>query len=180
LDAIRLRAAAGRDDLALSLICPISLPDPVAPAAAASATINLSSLLTSARGAAQHGTHLIVESAGGLLSPYSASLTNADLATALGYPLLLISRNSLGTINHTALAIAEIRRRALPLVGTVLVNTLPTSSLDQASNFSLIEGVTGLRPLGIFPFLKSMSPHHLADAFRDNVDTRPILTALFT
>lgn len=183
LDAIRLRSAAGREDLPLSTVCPISLPDPVAPAAAAKAariTITLSGLLAFATNSARHGSPLIVESAGGLLSPYAPGLTTADLAAALHLPILLISRNSLGTINHTALAIAEIRRRALPLLGVVLVNTNPTPSLDQASNSSLIKDITGLSPLGIFPYLTSTEPRNLAAALRNNVDTRPILAAFIT
>ncbi len=181
LDAIRLRSAAGREDLPLSIVCPVSLPDPVAPAAAAKAarvTITLSNLLACAANSAHHGSPLIVESAGGLLSPYAPGLTTADLAAALHLPLLLISRNALGTVNHTALAIAEIRRRALPLLGIVLVNTHPTPSPDQESNSSLIEDITGLSPLGILPYLPSREPPNLAAALRNNIDTQPILAAL--
>ena len=84
-DAIRLRSAAARDALALEIICPYSFSPPVAPALAAeqaSTPLTLAGLLSAARRAAAHGDFLLVESAGGVLSPYSQDLTSADLAAA--------------------------------------------------------------------------------------------------
>jgi adenosylmethionine-8-amino-7-oxononanoate aminotransferase len=166
-DALRLRAAALRDDLPLSLICPFAFPAPVAPAAAAAlvgTSLTLAALCSAAHAAAAHGDFLLVESAGGLLAPYAPDLTSADLAAALGLPLLLVARNALGTVNHTALAVAEIRRRALPLAGIVLVNTSPEVTPDQASNAQLIASLTGVRPLCTIPHLPHATPANLAAA----------------
>jgi dethiobiotin synthetase len=122
-----------------------------------------------------------VETAGGLLSPYCGTFTAADLAADLGFPVLLVARNSLGTINHTALAIAELRRRALPLLGIILVNTSAASSPDQATNPAQIALQTGLAPLGILPYLgASPEPRTLATALESAVDLTPILAALST
>jgi dethiobiotin synthetase len=126
-----------------------------------------------------HGNLLLVETAGGLLSPYSATFTGADLAVDFGLPVLLIARNGLGTINHTALAIAELRRRALPLLGLILVNTSADSSPDQDTNASLIALQTGLSPMGTLPYLgPSPTPALLAAALESAVDLRPIFQAL--
>jgi dethiobiotin synthetase len=146
-DAAALRAAARRTDLPLSAICPFPLRPPVAPAAAG-LVLSLPALRRASR--ALHGP-LLVESAGGLLSPYTRTLTGSDLAAALGLPVLLIARNGLGTINHTALAIGEIRRRGIPLLGLLLVTTHPGRGLAQQKNAELIEALTGVRPDGIIP-----------------------------
>jgi dethiobiotin synthetase len=105
-------------------------------------------------------------------------LTPADFATALGLPVLLIARNGLGTINHTALAVAEIRRRALSLLGILLVTTDSLSTPDQRSNHSLISDATGLEPLGVLPFLELQSPAKIANALQTSVNLRPILDSL--
>jgi dethiobiotin synthetase len=105
-------------------------------------------------------------------------VTSADLATALGFPVILVSRNALGTINHTALAIAEIRRRALPLAGIILVKTQPCATPDQPFNPSLIAQLTGETPLGILPYLDSPTPARLAAALEATTDLRPILGRL--
>ncbi len=49
---------------------------------------------------------LLVEGAGGLMSPISWNMTNADLAKAIGYPLVVVARNKLGVV-HQVLATCE-------------------------------------------------------------------------
>jgi dethiobiotin synthetase len=147
-DAAALRLASGHRDLSLRQVCPFPFRPPVAPAAAAhlaGTELTLAAIRRAARALAG-GKPLLVESAGGLLSPYSRSLTAADLAIDLGLPVLLISRNGLGTINHTALAVAEIRRRGIPLLGLILVTTRPERGLSAQQNAHWIEALTGVRP----------------------------------
>lgn len=51
------------------------------------------------------GEDLIVEGAGGLLAPLTENETMADLAAALDAKLTIVTRPSLGTLNHTALTL---------------------------------------------------------------------------
>ena len=179
-DALRLRSAARCNALPREIICPYAFYPPVAPALAAeqaSTHLTLADILSAARRAAAHGDFLLVESAGGVLSPYSDNLTSADLAAALGLPILLVARNALGTINHTALAIAELRRRHLPLTGVVFVNTTPVATLDRAHNPRLVRALTGVRVLGVLPFLALPTPDALAAALRLNVDVDVLLAS---
>lgn len=180
-DAARLREAALRPDIPLDVICPTQLPHPVAPQAAAEAagiTLSVEHILAAADTARAHGSPLIVESAGGLLTPYADHLTSADLASALRLPVLLVARNALGTISQTALSITEILRRSLSFLGVILVHTLPTITPDQASNASLIARLTGHVPLGVFPYLSSDAHSNLATTLEKTVDLSPILSRL--
>jgi adenosylmethionine-8-amino-7-oxononanoate aminotransferase len=180
-DALRLRSAAGRDNLPREIICPYTFSPPVAPALAAeqaSTRLTLASIISAAHRAASHGDFLLVESAGGVLSPYSEDLTAADLAAALGLPLLLVARNALGTINHTALAIAELRRRHLPLAGVLFVDTTAVATPDRAHNPRFVHALTGARVLGTLPFLPVPTPDAIAAALRLNVDVDVLLSGL--
>jgi dethiobiotin synthase len=166
-DALALRAASGREDLPLESICPYSFSAPVAPALAANkAGLELTAplLLEAFRKVSNQGDLPIVESAGGILTPYSETLSGADLAAAFGLPVLLISRNALGTINHTALALREIARRRLQLAGVILVSTSSRATPDQDDNARLLKAVTGITPLGVIPFLPAPTPEQIADA----------------
>jgi dethiobiotin synthetase len=152
-DAAALRSAAGRPDIPLEKICPFPFRPPVAPAAAArlaGQTLTLPRILRAGRSLSR-GVPLLLEGAGGLLSPYASRLTAADLALAFGLPLLLVARNALGTINHTALALAEIRRRRIPLLGLVLVTTAPGRGLIHQQNATLIEELTGTPVAAVIP-----------------------------
>ncbi len=64
--------------------------------------------------------HLIIEGCGGVLVPLNEEHFVIDLAAMWKLPLLIVARNSLGTINHTLLTIKEIRRRSLPIFGVIL------------------------------------------------------------
>ena len=170
-DAHRLHRAANAP-VAVGDVCLYPLRLPAAPQAAATAegvTISLAAILGRARHLATLGAGLIVESAGGLLVPYAPSLTGADLAQALGLPILLVARTALGTVNHTALSINELRQRGLPLAGLLLVDTSPERQPHEASNALLIEQLTAVRPLGTLPYLADPTPDALANALRQTL-----------
>jgi dethiobiotin synthetase len=180
-DAVRLLASSDRQDLTLSEVCPFQFPLPVAPAQAASAAgvpLSLSGLLAAFARLSDRGDFLLVESAGGLLSPYAPGLTGADLAAALGLPILLIGRNALGTINHCALALAELRRRGLPLAGLILTEITPEPTPDRPQNAALIEAVSGVAPLAVLPFLEDADPDALADALASRLDSEALFARL--
>jgi dethiobiotin synthetase len=174
-DALHLLHASLRTDLSLSSVCPITFSSPVAPAAAALAAghpLRPARLLAAARRLRAHGDCLIVESAGGLLSPYAPRFTAADLARLLRLPVLLVARNALGTINHTALAVAEIRRRRLPFVGYILVTTTPGPGLARQRNAELLTELTGTAPLAVLPHLRRPTPDRVAHQLRARLRTR--------
>ncbi|GAB3779041.1 dethiobiotin synthase [Spirosoma horti] len=71
---------------------------------------------------------LIIELAGGLMVPLNNHDLTIDLVQKLGFPVVLVSRNYLGSINHTLLSVDACRSRNIPLLG-ILFNgpTVPTS-----------------------------------------------------
>jgi dethiobiotin synthetase len=178
-DARALIAATRRFDLDLSAVCPVTFPEPVAPAAAAHhhrRPVAIPTLLAAAARLRSQGDALLVESAGGLLSPYTPRTTAADLATRMGLPLLLVARNGLGTINHTALCLAELRRRKLPVAAVLLVATATPPPHDER-NAPLIAALTGVRP-DVVPFLTDPTPEAVADVLAGAPSVRRLLRTL--
>ncbi len=68
---------------------------------------------------------VLVEGAGGLMSPLSGEDYNADLAVDLGLPLVIVAANELGTINATLQTVitAGVVAPKLPIAGVVLCQT---------------------------------------------------------
>ena len=77
---------------------------------------------------------VLVEGAGGLMSPLGEHEYVADLAHDFGYPLIVVSRNILGTINATlqTLITASVYRGGLCVAGVVLNHPIPAAA-DDAS-----------------------------------------------
>ncbi len=153
-DADRLRAAAGGGDPP-ELVCPYSFGPPLAPAVAArlaGETVSLPRILDAARTLAARHAALVVEGAGGLLTPLTDGETFADLAVALGLPVLVVARAGLGTVNHTALTCEALRARHLAVHGVVLDRASSGGDASEPYNAGDIERLTGARVLAVLPF----------------------------
>ena len=120
-DAIALRAAS-TVRVPPALDNPVRLPDPLSPhlaAERAGTRIDIPHLVACQRELAQHADAMVVEGAGGFLVPLSPEHTGADLAQALGLPVLLVVGLRLGCLNHALLSAEAIRARGLTLAGWV-------------------------------------------------------------
>jgi dethiobiotin synthetase len=171
-DAHALHRAAGAP-VPIDRVCLYAFPLPAAPQAAATqagVAISLAAILERAHDLASAGDGLLVEAAGGLLVPYAPDFTGADLAARLRLPVLLVGRSGLGTINHTALSVHELRRRNLEIAGIVLVQTGIERQPHEETNAPLIAHLTGISPLGVVPHLPDpTNADRLADALLEAI-----------
>jgi dethiobiotin synthetase len=151
-DAARLKSLAGVGET-LEEIAPFALAEPLAPLVAArreGRELELDAVVARVHAIASRYDGILVEGAGGLLVPVGEDWTIADLAAALGYPVLVVARTRLGTVNHTALTVAVARERGLDVVGVVLDGATDESSAD---NRALIEQFASVPVLGQLPWL---------------------------
>jgi dethiobiotin synthetase len=63
--------------------------------------------------------HLIIESAGGLMVPLNENEFAADLFKKLNAKIILVSRNYLGSINHSLLTAQVCKHYKLPVTGWI-------------------------------------------------------------
>jgi dethiobiotin synthetase len=61
----------------------------------------------------------VVETAGGLLSPVTSTSTNLDILLHLRLPVILVSKNYLGSINHTMLTFEVLTKNHVEIKGIV-------------------------------------------------------------
>ena len=88
-------------------------------------TLRLEDLIQACREGVGPGDFLLVEGAGGFYSPLATDGLNADLAAALGLPVLVVSADRLGAIHQALLTTEAVARRGLTLAGVVLNQTVP-------------------------------------------------------
>lgn len=120
---------------------PVLLPDPVSPhiaAARAGVHINIAHIVACHRQLLQLADAVVVEGAGGFMVPLSDTETGADLAQALGLPVVLVVGLRLGCLNHALLTAAAIRARGLTLAGWV-ANHIDPGMLAQGDNIAFLQ-----------------------------------------
>lgn len=69
---------------------------------------------------------LLIESAGGVMSPLTETATMLDWADALGIPVVLVAGAYLGTISHTLTAIQALNSREVPILGVAVNGGMDT------------------------------------------------------
>jgi dethiobiotin synthetase len=134
-DAAILWEAAGRPG-SLDQVCPQRFLAPLAPHLAAreeGARLDSALLRQGLEPWQANSEVIVVEGAGGLMSPLGEGEYVADLAHDLGFPLVIVAPNRLGAINQTlqTLATAATFRDGLPVAGIVLNH--PTLAKGDAS-----------------------------------------------
>jgi dethiobiotin synthetase len=113
------------------------------------------SLLPSLSRLAERYEILLVEGVGGWLVPITYEYLVADFARELGLPVILVSANRLGTINHTLLSLASIRAYGLEPAGVMMTKPVagePTPM--EMNNIETIERIGKIDILGQVPFLE--------------------------
>jgi dethiobiotin synthetase len=128
-DALSLWEAAGRPG-ELAAVCPQRFAAPLAPHLAAEAegrSIDEELLRSGLDYWHARSDVVLVEGAGGLLSPLTPRQYVADVAHDLSLPLVVVVRNRIGAINQTlqTLAVAATFRSGLPVAAVVLCDTEP-------------------------------------------------------
>ncbi|MDW8323490.1 MAG: dethiobiotin synthase [Burkholderiales bacterium] len=130
-DALAYAAASGEP---LAAVCRYRLAAALSPERAArlqGVSYALVDLVEACRTGLAADDLLLVEGAGGFLSPIAPDGLNADLALALGLPVLLVAADRLGAIHQVLVTAEAIQRRGLALAGVVLNEVRPVDDLDM-------------------------------------------------
>lgn len=142
-DAIDLWEAAGRPG-ELKAVCPQRFAAALAPHLAAREERKEIDARLLRRGIdywRRRSDVVIVEGAGGLMSPVGERDYVADIAADFGYPLIVVAPNRIGAINSTLLTLlaAASRPKPLPIAGIVLNDILPPGHNDPATRSNRME-----------------------------------------
>ena len=145
----------------LEEICPIRLKPAASPLQAArltNQTLNTKLVIESFHRLQKKYDQVLVEGIGGLMVPIKPGYFVSDLIKEMQLPLIIVSRISLGTLNHTLLTLKMAIEKNIKVKGVVLNhcknNDLNEIELEQAS---LIQELSGVSVLGECPFINPVS-----------------------
>jgi dethiobiotin synthetase len=90
---------------------------------------------------------MVVEGIGGVKVPLGESTYIVDLIEALRLPVLVVSRGTLGTLNHTLLTLDALAQEKIPVIG-VLFNGGTGKTLAEKTNPEVLQDHTTVQVLG--------------------------------
>ncbi|MBI5887818.1 MAG: dethiobiotin synthase [Deltaproteobacteria bacterium] len=160
-DAVKLKEAAGVDDT-LDEINPYRFIQPLAPSIAArlkGEQVNFEKIKSSFEGLAARHRIMLVEGAGGLMTPVTDDETIAGLVKSLDLPLIIVAASCLGAINLTLLTVHAARSLNIHIKGVVLNHPHdPHTAQDKSRDYNCEEIERFLEEvpiLGVVPFVKN-------------------------
>lgn len=159
-DAKFLLAISGNQD-ALEEVCPIRLQPPAAPLQAArmtGQTIAIDSILENFRKLQTRHDQILVEGVGGLMVPLKPDYFITDLIRDMDLPLIIVSRLTLGTLNHTLLTLKMAQSTGIKIAGVIL-NRSDNNPLNdvEKGQANLIHELSGVPVIGECPFINPVS-----------------------
>lgn len=101
---------------------------------------------------------LIIEGAGGLMVPLNDKFLMIDLIKQLNAEVILITKNYLGSINHTLLSIDALKHRNIPVKGIIF------NGMKDIYSKEYILKYTGLELLGHIPEYNVIDKKTIIDA----------------
>jgi len=132
------------------------LTQPMSPHAAAAidgVNYNLNSFVMPAS-----SNSVLLETAGGVMSPLSDEHTMIDLVNHLQLPAILVVRHYLGSINHSMLCLEVLRQRKIPLLGVIV-----SGDRNEASE-AFLNGYGKVNRMAFVPEVKEESAEEISRA----------------
>ncbi len=97
---------------------------------------------------------LLVEGIGGIMTPIKMNYFVADMIKQMGLETIIITRSTLGTINHTVMTVEMCKKYRIPIKGLIINYFDEKGGPAEKNSPATLHEVTNLPILGIIPFVK--------------------------
>jgi dethiobiotin synthetase len=162
-DIEALREASGETEPA-ERICPLRYKAPLSPLAAAKLEGTVPDMGLACRALAELSARhacVVAEGVGGLLVPLDRANLLLHFIQATHFPVVLVTRAAVGTINHTLLSLRELERARVPIAALVLNVTRKVDEPNVAHCVPEIEQYGGRKISAVIPY---MGPEDASEA----------------
>ena len=103
---------------------------------------------------------LVVEGIGGVYVPLNNKQTVLDLIEHVNYPVIVVARSGLGTLNHSLLTLKALKQRKIKTLGVILSGKPHPDNKKDIEKWSKVPVILEL------PFLKSITKKNLLKQFK--------------
>jgi dethiobiotin synthetase len=159
--------------LTLEEITPFQFEQPLAPAVAQElegTSITLEDILKHWETIREKHDYFIVEGAGGISVPLGKDFLVSDVIKALNFPVLIVARPNLGTINHTFLTVEYAKKLGLTIAGIIINGTSEQGDLVEKTSPNVIEEMCSVPILGIIPKIPCITDVTVKQLIEDHIN----------
>ena len=158
-DVTILAEAAGIKDPE-DLINPVFLPIPTSPYDASkllSVPIDMPLILTKFKKLLSLHDMILIEGIGGIMTPITKNFFVADMIKAMAIETIIVTRATLGTLNHTVMTCKMCKDYDIKVKGLVINNFDEKGTPAEKSAPTTLYELTGINIIGIIPFIKDLN-----------------------
>ena len=120
---------------------------------------------------------LLVEGIGGIMTPLSKDFFVADMIKKMQLETIIVTRSTLGTLNHTMMTVNTCRDYEIPVKGIIINNYDEKGSPVEKNSPLTIHEITKIPILGIIPFVRDYQNVEMMIPFVEkNVDLRSLIS----
>jgi dethiobiotin synthetase len=168
-----LKEIADMDD-SIDIITPIRFENPLAPFPASEiegTPVNIEKIKKAFEDLLRKYDMAVIEGIGGLLVPLNRNYFVLDLIKQFGLPVVIVSRPGLGTINHTLLTVNYAIKEGLNVAGIIMnYSQPPENTLAEKTNSRVLQQISPVPLLGIFPYLEDLQKDTIERAAVKNLN----------
>jgi dethiobiotin synthetase len=179
-DGIFLRDMAEMND-SLDIVTPVKFETPVSPLVASrleDMEIDLERVFKAFENLKKKYDYLIVEGVGGLMVPILKEQKKKaekvylvrDLIKNMELEVIIVTRPTLGTINHTLLTVEALKSKKIPIKGFIInYSTKVKNDISEKTNPDILNELLDITFLGILPYLNELTKDKIGETALENL-----------
>lgn len=173
---IQLLANAAKVNDPENLVNPQFFPIPASPYTAMKISnilekVDVDLILRSFKKLSEMHECVIVEGMGGIMTPILKNYFVTNLINDLDLETIIITRNRIGTLNHTIMTCQMAKKFGIRIKG-IIINEIDLDGYAVDVLKDDIEDITGISVLGSIPFFNSFDIVQIAKVFQTKFDLK--------
>ena len=185
-DGMLLRDMAEMND-SLDLITPVKLENPVSPLVASkleNIEVDIEKIFRCFDTLKKKYDYVLVEGIGGLMVPITKDEKKKstfyfvrDLIKDLGLSVIIVTRPTLGTINHTLLTLEALKSKKIPVKGFIINFSEPAKKdIAEKTNSQVLKELVDAPCLGVLPYLTELSKDKIGETALKNFNIEALIS----
>ncbi|HEV2193465.1 MAG TPA: dethiobiotin synthase [Nitrosopumilaceae archaeon] len=163
-----------------NLINPVFLPLPTSPYDAAKLlelSVDMPLIFEQFKKLLSLHEMLLVEGIGGIMTPITKNFFVADMIKEMGIDTIIVTRATIGTLNHTVMTCKMCKDYGIKIRGLVINNFDEKGTPAEKNSPSTLYELTNVPILGTIPFIKDLNNlEKIIEYVEKNIDVKSLIS----